>query len=187
MAVTLTPRPPANGRGTAAAWFAWLHAAYRPLHAAGLTDAAAAAAIGVSDATVCSARARLGLPRNGVSPAGLARRRARSAAQGRANAGRRAFDAAGYGLPAGLYAVQVRIVLALASGPMTKAGIAAAAGLTARTVGSSGRVCWLPDLQARGLVASLRQPGRTPNLYFLTAAAVAALTAGTESPDELDA
>ena len=192
-AAVLAPRPPMRGIGTGPAWLAWLHAAYSPLHAAGLSDTAAAAELGVSRTAIASARARSGLPRNDGN--GVARRKpersARAAHLGHGNAGRRSFRSEDYGLPAGLYATQTRIVLALANGPLTKAGIAAAAGIAPRSVGSSGiggRVYWLGDLRTRGLVASVWPGGRRPAVYFLTPAALAALTTPrTESANDANA
>ena len=177
-----------RGRGTGPAWTAWIDAAYRPLHAAGLSDTDAAAALGVSRTAAANARRRLGLPQTaGPFAASAAAKRAGHAAKiGHGNAGRRAFAAADYGLPAALYAAQVRIVVALAAGPTTRAGIAARAGLTAKSVGAcgiGGRVHWLRDLRDRGLVASSGRRGRHQSIYFLTPAALAALaTPETEFP-----
>lgn len=182
-------RPPSRGIGTRPAWFAWIDAAYAPLYAAGLCDTQAAAALGVSHSTVSECRRRLALPGNGG--AGRRARSANSAEVGRRNAGRRAHDPAAYGLPAGLYAAQVRVVLALADGPRTLASIAAACGTTRRVISAGHNyrgVFWLRDLKARGLIESTPRAGPRPVLYFLTPLAMAALiTAGTESPNEPDA
>ena len=119
------PRPPSRGHGTRDVWFAWVEAAYRPLHAAGLDDTRAAAMLGVSRMATSACRARLGLPHND-SPG----RRSHGRAFGLRNVGRRVYDPAAYGLPAGLYAPQVRIVLALADGPRTAASLGTCPGLT---------------------------------------------------------
>lgn len=181
----------------------------RELHAAGLTDREKAAALGCSAAGVKAARAALGLRGHGTrAPSARERQavnlRAQLAARGVSTLRRLNPDgprrkaaaadlAARYGLPADLFPAQVRILLALAGGPLTTARLVAATGRRPR--GSEGQAyqcfncptCpggnYLKDLRGRGLVAFTggrsRGPGRRdPGHNLLTAAAMDLLTKG---------
>jgi len=176
-----------------------------------VSDAEMARRLGVGPRTVCTMRARLGLPswyargrlnaaqraaRREAMLAALARAGSESLRQrGRGTAARRRADLAGrYGLPPDLFVTQIRATLALAGGPMTASQLAAALGLrpggyrsftTPQTRGN-----YLTDLCRRGLVARVpvdrgrgNRSGRGESLYLLTPLAMGLLAAaGTEAP-----
>lgn len=146
------------------------------LHAAGHADAAIGRAVGCTPQSATRVRRRLGLPRNphpcrgvpnpGKAARALARRQAKYAAL-----------AAAYGLPADLRPTQVRMVVAMAAGPLPLARLPGCR--------QQGGLSLTADLIRRGLVAYLhradRGPGygrRRPGLYALTAAALDMLCGG---------
>ena len=170
------------------------------LVAAGLTDPEVAAALGVHPDYAQKLRRRLGLPPNRVAdtPAGRERRRAvlartrerhggRLAPPHDAHRPRREAVARRYNLPPDLPLTQVRVLLALAGGPLPVAELAARvkptrAGAPPYKRFAQGKVAGKNHLAAlcrRGLVGRLR--GRSSCTYFLTLTALGLLTR-TESP-----
>jgi hypothetical protein len=155
-----------------------------------------AAALGTDRKSARNYRLRLGLPSRWDRAADAKARVAAGwlAHRDRVLAARRAELAARYGLPADLPPAQVRVVLALAGGPLPAAALA-------DRCGRADRPCYptpfhrfncrvvpgrnhLSALVRRGLVARTEVTrgkgngrGRGPGVYLLTAAAMDLLTA----------
>lgn len=137
--------------------FAERHAEFRRLHARGWSDEEIAARFGVTYSAIWQRRQRYGLPANTRSPRALARIRRRVRALCRAgHFGVRAWlrpVCEAYHLPPDLRLIQVRILLHLADGPLTRRQV----------LGRLGNRCEngaTADLIRRGLVYRTEFSGR---------------------------
>lgn len=94
-----------------------------------------------------------------------------------------------YGLPDDIRRVQVRVILALAAGPLPADQLADACGRNQRKAGGYHRFnmpsCpggnYLTDLCKRGLLAAVKRPNR-PTIYLLAAHCLDLLARAKESP-----
>lgn len=144
----------------------------REWHAAGWTDRRVADETGASIQAVYQTRKALGLPCNRNPIRGDGGATIRRIAESRKRA--RARLAESYGLPPDISPRAVRILLALAGGPLARRELAAAVGDAeyGRT-SYFARLCW--KLLARGLI--VRMVGRR-STYFLSPEAMDRLTKG---------